>query len=148
MTPTRAGHSPGSPLPVACDPSAPIHSPAKSRERWGLVAACAALMAINSGGWYSASVFFVALIQDFGWGYASTAGIFSLSIILYGIWGVPVGYLVDRFGPRRVILAGGLLGVGDPAVFSLSREIPPVDANCCTHLEVSVCRPPQRPLPE
>jgi hypothetical protein len=33
-------------------------------------------MAISSGIWYSASVFFVALIEEFGWDYASTAGIF------------------------------------------------------------------------
>jgi MFS family permease len=66
-------------------------------------------MAISSGVWYTGSVFFVALIQHFGRDYASTAGIFSLFTILYGIWGVLVGLLVDRFGPRRVILAGGIL---------------------------------------
>lgn len=73
------------------------------------MAVSSALMAISSGVWYTASVFFVALIQHFGWDYASTAGIFSLFTILYGIWGVLVGLLVDRFGPRRVILAGGIL---------------------------------------
>jgi glyoxylase-like metal-dependent hydrolase (beta-lactamase superfamily II) len=33
------------------------------RERWGLVAACSAVMAMSSDVWYTASVFFVALIQ-------------------------------------------------------------------------------------
>jgi len=44
-------------------------------------------MPVSSGVWYTGSVFFVALIQHFGRGYASTAGIFSLFTILYGIWG-------------------------------------------------------------
>ncbi len=77
--------------------------------RWGLVAACAALMAITSGVWYTASVFFVALVHSFGWDYASTAGIFSLFTILYGIAGVVMGSLADRIGPRRTILMGGAL---------------------------------------
>jgi MFS family permease len=66
-------------------------------------------MTVSSGVWYTASVFFVALIGEFGWDYASTASIFSLFTILYGAWGILVGHLVDRFGVRRVVLAGGLL---------------------------------------
>ena len=79
------------------------------RTRWGLVAACATLMAISSGVWYAASVFFVALIREFKADYASTAGVFSLFIVFYGVWGILTGVLLDRFGPRRVILAGGLV---------------------------------------
>jgi MFS family permease len=66
-------------------------------------------MAMSSGIWYSFSVFFVALIQDFKSDYASTAGVFSLFIVCYGLWGVLSGSLLDRFGPRRVILAGGIV---------------------------------------
>jgi len=68
-------------------------------------------MTITSGVWYTASVFYVALMEAFGWSYGSTAGIFSLFTILYGMSGVLSGYLVDRFGPRRVILASGVLFV-------------------------------------
>ncbi len=79
------------------------------RARWGLVATSSILMAMSSGVWYSASVFFVALVQDFQSDYAFTAGIFSLFTVLYGAWGILTGSLLDRFGPRRVILAGGIL---------------------------------------
>jgi MFS family permease len=79
------------------------------RARAGLVAASATLMAISSGIWYAASVFFVALIQEFKSDYASTAGVFSLFIVFYGLWGILTGVLLDRFGPRRVVLAGGVV---------------------------------------
>lgn len=77
--------------------------------RWGVVAACSALMAMSSGGWYTGSLFFVAIIKEFGWNYASTASIFSFFTVLYGAWGILIGQLVDRFGPRSVVLGGGLL---------------------------------------
>jgi len=83
--------------------------PSELRDRWGLVATSSVLMAMSSGVWYSGSVFFVALIQDFHSDYAFTAGIFSLFTVLYGVWGILTGSLLDRFGPRRVILAGGIL---------------------------------------
>jgi MFS family permease len=97
MTDTTSG------APVSGDRSTEL------RARWGLVAASATLMAISSGVWYSASVFFVALIQDFKSGYAFTAGVFAVFTVLYGLWGILTGSLLDRFGPRRVILAGGIV---------------------------------------
>lgn len=64
---------------------------------------------MSSGGLYTGSVFFVAITREFGWDYGSTAGIFSVFTVLYGGWGILVGHLVDRFGPRRVVLWGGVL---------------------------------------
>jgi predicted MFS family arabinose efflux permease len=66
-------------------------------------------MAITSGVWYTASVFFVALLAEFRADYASTAGIFSLFTILYGVFCFLTGLLLDRYGPRRVVLLGGAL---------------------------------------
>ncbi|MBN1104194.1 MAG: MFS transporter, partial [Deltaproteobacteria bacterium] len=52
------------------------------------------------------SVFLVALVEDFGWGRAETSGVQSLAMIVY-IAAAPIaGGLVDRFGPRRVIVPG------------------------------------------
>lgn len=90
-------------------PDSPIACLDEPGKRWGLVAASSALMAVSSGVWYTASVFFVALIQHFRWDYAATASVFSLFAILYGIGGVLVGVLVDRLGPRGLILGGGVL---------------------------------------
>jgi len=58
-------------------------------------------------------VFFVPLVEEFRWSRALTAGALSLSTIVQGLLSPIVGVLVDRFGPRRVILAGvALLGSG------------------------------------
>ncbi len=102
-------HRTGNTATMICEPVSSTAASSRSPRRWGMVAACSALMAITSGVWYTASVFFVALIQHFRWDYSSTASVFSLFNLLYGVWGVLVGLLVDRFGPRVVILAGGLL---------------------------------------
>jgi len=74
-----------------------------------MVVAGATLMAITAGIWYSASVFFVALLEEFRQDYAVTAGVFSLFTLFYGISGLLVGSLVDRLGSRRIIVMGGVL---------------------------------------
>jgi predicted MFS family arabinose efflux permease len=78
-------------------------------EPWRLVLPGAILMATTAAVWYSASVFFVAILREFQRDYAITSGIFAVFIIAYGVSGLLVGDLVDRFGCRRVILAGSAL---------------------------------------
>ena len=57
----------------------------------------------------SFSVFYVPILDEFGWTRASTAGIFSVNAIAYGMTGPFAGALVDRFGPKRVLLIGGTI---------------------------------------
>ena len=71
--------------------------------------------------WYSFSVFYVALLEQFGWTRAASAGVFSLFVIVYGVAGAGAGALTDRFGPQRVISAGAvILSVGLVACSQLS----------------------------
>jgi MFS family permease len=104
--------------------AAPVRPPSEFHGRLRLVAAAVTLMSVSSGVWYTASVFFVALIQEFGWSYAETAGIFSTFTVCYGVWGVLAGSLLDRFGPRRVILAGGILLPAALASSGLATALP------------------------
>ena len=59
------------------------------------------------------SVFFVALIDQFHWGRADAAAALSIAMVAYMVMAPVVGILVDRIGPRRVMLPGiALTGVG------------------------------------
>jgi len=59
------------------------------------------------------SVFFVALIDHFHWGRAEAAGAQSIAMLVYMIMAPITGTLVDRIGPRKVVLPGIVLtGLG------------------------------------
>jgi len=59
------------------------------------------------------SVFFVALIDQFHWGRAGAAAALSIAMVAYMVMAPIVGILVDRIGPRKVVLPGIVLtGVG------------------------------------
>ncbi len=62
---------------------------------------------------YSFSVFYKAILDEYGWSRAETAAAFSLNMLVYGLISPFVGNFTDRFGPKRVLLAGAaLLGLG------------------------------------
>ncbi len=70
---------------------------------WIIVTASAVLLAAMAGIMYSYGIFFKHLIADFGWSRAATAGVYSLFTICHGLFSIPAGLLVDRFGPGKVM---------------------------------------------
>jgi MFS family permease len=75
------------------------------------------LAMISMAFWYAFrtvfAIFFVALIDHFKWSRAETAGAQSIGMLVYMAMAPVVGYLVDRVGPRKVILPGiFLMGLG------------------------------------
>jgi len=80
---------------------------------WVIVCISFITLGLAYGVWYSFSVFFVALLGEFGWSRSIAAGAFSLFVVVHSVIGPFVGGMVDRFGPRWVILLGSLvLGMG------------------------------------
>lgn len=68
--------------------------------------ACGALL-------YAWSVFIGPLNAEFGWNRADIALAFAIVCLVFGLVTFPAGRLSDRFGPRIVVLAGGIiLGTG------------------------------------
>ncbi len=59
------------------------------------------------------SVFYPAIVEEFGWTRGNTALIFSVNIFFYGLFAPIAGAMADRFRPRYVLAAGALLiGIG------------------------------------
>jgi len=76
---------------------------------WIILAISFITMVLTYGARNSFSVFYVEILDEFGWSRANTAGIFSISIITYGITAPFAGALVDKFGSKRVLLTGGII---------------------------------------
>ncbi len=71
------------------------------------------IQCLTWGIFHSFAVFFEPLLIEFGWTRATTSAAYSLSLLLFGLLGIPMGRLNDRFGPRMIMIVSGLLlGLG------------------------------------
>ena len=76
---------------------------------WIIVAVSLVSLAFWIGIRSSFSIFYVVLLEEFPWNRGESAGVQSVAFIAYTIMAPLVGGLIDRFGPRRVIVPGILL---------------------------------------
>lgn len=68
---------------------------------------------------YLFAVLVVPVQHDLGVSRAAVSGAFSGGVAIWGLLGVPVGRLVDRYGARWLMTAGSLWGAG--CLFGLAR---------------------------
>lgn len=90
---------------------------------WYIIAAGTLLMATCFGIIYSFSVYFTALQSEFAWNRAATSGAFSLYLLLVGFFSIICGRMVDRFGPKPVVLAMGVITGFSLVLTSLVQNI-------------------------
>ncbi|HXI35279.1 MAG TPA: MFS transporter, partial [Burkholderiales bacterium] len=76
---------------------------------WAVVAAAFTLMFVGFGAAYSFAAFFSAFQAEFGAPRGHVALVFSVAAFIWFAIGAPAGMLSDRFGPRKVTLAGVVL---------------------------------------
>jgi MFS family permease len=77
---------------------------------WWIVLATQTICMIGYGTWlYSFGVFFKPMASEFGWTRAMTAGAYSLRSIEGGIASPIVGWAVDKYGARVVIVIGAII---------------------------------------
>ncbi len=77
---------------------------------WWIVITGMVVQGLNSAVYYyGMAVFFTPLVQEFAWSRTALSGAFSIARLEAGIAGPLAGILIDRWGPRLMILAGHLL---------------------------------------
>ncbi|MBZ3872486.1 Monocarboxylate transporter 3 [Sciurus carolinensis] len=90
---------------------------------WVVLGACFVVTGFAYGFPKAVSVFFRALMRDFGAGYSDTAWVSSIMLaMLYGT-GPVSSILVTRFGCRPVMLAGGLLASAGMILASFASRL-------------------------
>ena len=72
-----------------------------------VVAGCFAIQGTGIGTVYTFGVFFKAFLAEFGWSRATISGASSGALLLAGLFGIVVGNMNDRFGPRLIMAVTG-----------------------------------------
>jgi MFS family permease len=68
------------------------------------------------------SVFYPAIVGEFGWERGATAVMFSLNVLVYGLFSPFAGRLVDRSGARLILPLGAALAGAAIALCALANE--------------------------
>jgi MFS family permease len=90
-----------------------VSAPTAPRTNWLILAAAFTTFTVSAGLMHSYTVFLVAFVEQFGWSRGETSIAYSVSQLVAGGSSPAVGMLVDRLGPRRLLLlGGGLLVLG------------------------------------
>src|SRR6266446_7070449 len=107
---------------------------------WLMLGGAFTAFTVSAGLMHSYAVYLVAFIEEFGWSRAETSVAYSVSQLVAGLSSPFVGALVDRLGPRRLLLlGGGLLVFGLAAsayvaalwqIIALYGVVMTIGANC------------------
>jgi MFS family permease len=78
-----------------------------------ILALCFINMVVMRGVNGSFSVYYLALLENFGWSHSDGASIASVNFLVYALAAPFVGFSFDHFGPRVLMpLGGALVGIG------------------------------------
>jgi MFS family permease len=80
-----------------------------ARAVWLMLGGAFAAFTVSAAMMHSYPVYLVAFIEEFGWSRAETSIAYSVSQLVGGVSSPFVGVLVDRLGPRRLLLLGSAL---------------------------------------
>jgi len=104
----------------------PIATRPRAQPAWLMLGGAFTAFTVSAGLMHSYAVYLVAFIEEFGWGRAETSLAYSVSQAIGGLSSPFVGALVDRLGPRRLLLLGGgllILGLAASAYVTALWQI-------------------------
>lgn len=92
---------------------------------WVIALALAVTETVSYGVmFYAFSVFITPMEAELGWSRAQLTGAFSLSLLITGLVGVPVGYWLDKRGGRLLMTAGSIGATLLVALWSQVQTLP------------------------
>jgi MFS family permease len=80
-----------------------------TRRAWLLLAAAFVTFTIGAGCMHAYTVFLIAFVDAFGWSRGESSIAYAVSQLVSGFSSPLVGAMVDRLGPRKMVLLGGVL---------------------------------------
>ena len=90
---------------------------------WIVVLVAAAAMCFIYGFRHTFSVFFPRILQEFGWSRASTASMYSITILTYGVMAIFAGTMGGRLNPKLLMSLGLVFTCAVTAACSLATEL-------------------------
>ena len=94
-------------------PDMPSTARCDHASRWIIVVAAIVIVGFGVGALFSLAVFLKPMQESMGWGRAAISAVALWMWVAYGTGSLMWGVLADRWGARRVVIAGGvLLGLG------------------------------------
>ncbi|MFQ5542110.1 MAG: MFS transporter [Candidatus Binatia bacterium] len=76
---------------------------------WLVAGSASVIFGFARGIHSSFGVFYVALLDNFGWSRGATAGVYSMNLIMDAVLSPIVGHLLDRYGPKKIVGIGCLI---------------------------------------
>ena len=86
-------------------------APGRSSQTYIIVTAFLSLFAIVGIGYYGVPFYFDFMMKEFGWSRTVVTSGNAVAKLLVGpLFGFIAGYLIDKYGPRLMLMAGALMG--------------------------------------
>ncbi|MBN2568197.1 MAG: MFS transporter [Deltaproteobacteria bacterium] len=91
---------------------------------WWIVLACFIIVLyVSSTVFFGLTAFFEPLVKEFGWSYTQVSFAASLRGMEMGLFAPLVGFLVDRFGSRKLILGGMIITGSGLICFAFTHSL-------------------------
>lgn len=90
---------------------------------WVVVGVVFVALLVSAGVRAAPTVLINPLESELGWGRAAISAAVSVGLLLYGLSGPAAGWLMDRFGPKRLVLVGLVLIGGSTLLGATVTEL-------------------------